>query len=96
MIGDMQKWTPNIAGIIEHAKKIHPKSEIISKLTNFLNSYTNNDWDLIHLENKDAKTLLELKKENEINLSNSINENNIVQEIMKNFPGSKISKSSLN
>ena len=34
MIGDMQKWTPNIAGIIEHAKKIHPKSEIISKLTN--------------------------------------------------------------
>ena len=71
-------------------------TEIISKLTNFLNSYTNNDWDLIHLENKDAKTLLELKKENEINLSNSINENNIVQEIMKNFPGSKISKSSLN
>ena len=35
-------------------------------------------------------------EENEINLSNSINENNIVQEIMKNFPGSKISKSSLN
>ena len=34
MIGDMQKWTPNIAGIIEHAKKIHPKSEIISKLAN--------------------------------------------------------------
>ncbi|GIS02823.1 MAG: hypothetical protein CM15mP104_0440 [Gammaproteobacteria bacterium] len=34
MIGDVQKWTPNIAGIIEHAKKIHPKSEIISKLTN--------------------------------------------------------------
>ena len=66
------------------------------KLTNFLNSYTNIDWDLIHLNNKDAKTLLELKKENEINLSNFINENNIVQEIMKNFPGSKISKSSLN
>ena len=71
-------------------------TEIISKLTNFLNGYTNIDWDLIHLENNDAKTLLELKKENEINLSNSINENNIVQEIMKNFPGSKISKSSLN
>ena len=71
-------------------------TEIISKLTNFLNGYTNIDWDLIHLENKDAKTLLELRKENEINLSNSINENNIVQEIMKNFPGSKISKSSLN
>ena len=71
-------------------------TEIISKLTNFLNGYTNIDWDLIHLENKDAKTLLELRKENEINLSNSINENNIVKEIMKNFPGSKISKSSLN
>ena len=29
MIGDMQKWTPNVAGIIEHAKKVHPKTEII-------------------------------------------------------------------
>ena len=32
MIGDMQKWTPNVAGIIEHAKEIHPKTEIISRL----------------------------------------------------------------
>ena len=71
-------------------------NEIISKLKNFLNSYTNIDWDLIHLENKDAKTLLDSKKVNEINLVKSINEDNIVQEIMKNFPGSKISKSSLN
>ena len=32
MIGDMQKWTPNVAGIIEHAKEIHPKTEVISRL----------------------------------------------------------------
>jgi len=32
MIGDMQKWTPNVAGIIEHAKEIHPQTEIISRL----------------------------------------------------------------
>ena len=32
MIGDMQSWTPNVAGIIEHAKKVHPKTEIISRL----------------------------------------------------------------
>ena len=32
MIGDMQTWTPNVAGIIEHAKEIHPKTEIISRL----------------------------------------------------------------
>ena len=32
MIGDMQTWTPNIAGIIEHAREIHPKTEIISRL----------------------------------------------------------------
>ena len=32
MIGDMKKWTPNVAGIIEHAKKIHPKTEVISRL----------------------------------------------------------------
>ena len=32
MIGDMQNWTPNVAGIIEHAKEIHPKPEIISRL----------------------------------------------------------------
>ena len=28
----MQKWTPNVAGIIEHAREIHPKTEIISRL----------------------------------------------------------------
>ena len=28
----MQKWTPNVAGIIEHAKEIHPKTEVISRL----------------------------------------------------------------
>ena len=71
-------------------------TETISKLTKFLNSYTNIHWDLIHLENKDAKTLSDLRKEHEINLLKTINENIIVQEIMKNFPGSKISKSSLN
>ncbi len=32
MIGDMQNWTPNVAGIIEHAKKVHPTTEIISRL----------------------------------------------------------------
>ena len=32
MIGDMQSWTPNVAGIIEHAMKVHPKTEIISRL----------------------------------------------------------------
>ena len=32
MIGDMQKWTPNVAGIIEHAREIHPKTEVISRL----------------------------------------------------------------
>ena len=32
MIGDMQTWTPNVAGIIEHAREIHPKTEIISRL----------------------------------------------------------------
>ena len=32
MIGDMQTWTPNIAGLIEHAREIHPKTEIISRM----------------------------------------------------------------
>jgi acyl-CoA synthetase (AMP-forming)/AMP-acid ligase II len=32
MIGDMQNWTPNVAGIIEHAKAMHPKTEVISRL----------------------------------------------------------------
>ena len=32
MIGDMQKWTPNIASIIEHAKKIYPTQEVISRM----------------------------------------------------------------
>ena len=32
MIGDMQKWTPNVASIIEHAKNIYPTQEVISRM----------------------------------------------------------------
>ena len=32
MIGDMQSWTPNIASIIEHARNIYPKQEVISRM----------------------------------------------------------------
>ena len=32
MIGDMQRWTPNIASIIEHAKEFHPTKEVISRM----------------------------------------------------------------
>ena len=32
MIGDMQKWTPNVGSIIEHAKNIYPTQEVISRM----------------------------------------------------------------
>ena len=32
MIGDMQKWSPNVASIIEHAKQFHPEKEVISRM----------------------------------------------------------------
>ena len=32
MIGDMQKWAPNVASIIEHAKQFHPEKEVISRM----------------------------------------------------------------
>ena len=32
MIGDMQSWTPNVASIIEHARNIYPKQEVISRM----------------------------------------------------------------
>ena len=32
MIGDMQNWTPNVASIIEHARNIYPKQEVISRM----------------------------------------------------------------
>ena len=32
MISDMQKWTPNVASIIEHAKNLYPKQEVISRM----------------------------------------------------------------
>ena len=32
MIGDMQRWTPNVASIIEHAKEFHPKKDVISRM----------------------------------------------------------------
>ena len=31
MIGDMQNWTPNVASIIEHARNIYPKQEIMMR-----------------------------------------------------------------
>ena len=32
MIGDMQNWRPNVAGIIEHARSMHPSTEVVSRL----------------------------------------------------------------
>ena len=32
MIGDMQRWAPNVASIIEHAKQFHPEKEVISRM----------------------------------------------------------------
>jgi fatty-acyl-CoA synthase len=32
MNGDMQRWTPNVASIIEHAKEFHPNKEVISRM----------------------------------------------------------------
>lgn len=32
MKGDMQSWTPNVASIIEHAKELHPTTEIVSRM----------------------------------------------------------------
>ena len=32
MIGDMQSWKPNVAGIIEHARSMHPSTEVVSRL----------------------------------------------------------------
>ena len=28
----MQKWTPNVASIIEHAKNIYPEQEVVSRM----------------------------------------------------------------
>ena len=68
--------------------------ELVSKLSNFLNCFTDIKRDLIRLENTNAKTLLNIKKEKDIKLKKLIDDNDIVQEIIKNFPGSKIAKSS--
>jgi len=32
MSGDMQRWTPNVASIIEHANEFHPTKEVISRM----------------------------------------------------------------
>ena len=32
MNGDMQRWTPNVSSIIEHAKEFHPNKEVISRM----------------------------------------------------------------
>ena len=43
MIGDMQKWAPNVASIIEHAKQFHPEKEVISRMVSVDIHRTNYD-----------------------------------------------------
>jgi len=68
--------------------------DLVSSLPKFLKNLTNIEWVLIRLENTNAKTLSNLKEEEDMKLKNLINQNDIVQEIKKIFPGSKIAKSS--
>ena len=65
----------------------------MSSLSKFLKNITNIEWDLIRLENTNAKTFSNLKEEDDIKLRKLIDQNDIVQEIKKIFPGSKIAKS---
>ena len=69
-------------------------NELVSSLSKFLKNITNIEWDLIRLENTNAKTFSNLKEEDDIKLRKLIDQNDIVQEIKKIFPGSKIAKSS--
>ncbi len=32
MKGDMQKWSPNVADILENSRKLYPTGEIVSKM----------------------------------------------------------------
>ena len=66
----------------------------MSSLSKFLKDITNIEWDLIRLENTNAKTFSNLKEEDDMKLRKLIEQNDIVQEIIKIFPGSKITKSS--
>ena len=68
--------------------------ELVSSLSKFLKHNTDIEWDMIRLENTNAKTFLNLKEEEDMKLRKLIDQNDIVQEIKKIFPGSKIAKSS--
>ena len=51
MIGDMQSWKPNVAGIIEHARSMHPSTEVVSRLVSGEIHKTNYEEVCIDLEN---------------------------------------------
>ena len=68
--------------------------ELVSSLSKFLKNITDIEWDMIRLENTNAKTFSNLKEEEDMKLRKLIDQNDIVQEIVKIFPGSKIAKSS--
>ena len=68
--------------------------DLVSSLSKFLKNFTNLEWNLIRLKNTNAKTLSNLKEEEDMKLRRFIDQNDIVQEIIKIFPGSKIAKSS--
>lgn len=82
------------SGEIHFDLTLNADYELVPKLSKFLKNLTNIDWNFIRLENTDAKTFSNLKEDEDIKLRKLVDKNDIVQEIIKIFPGSKIAKSS--
>ena len=83
-------------GEIQYDLVENTNSDLISNLSHFLFQHTGERWNFVRIKDNNAKTFNALKKEQNDELKELIDNNEIVQEVLKSFPGSKVVKSSLN
>ena len=83
-------------GEIEYDLVENTNSDLISNLSHFLFQHTGERWNFVRIKDNNTKTFNALKKEQNDELKELIDNNEIVQEVLKSFPGSKVVKSSLN
>ena len=81
-------------GEIQYDLVENTNSDLISNLSHFLFQHTGERWNFVRIKDNNAKTFNALKKEQNDELKELIDNNEIVQEVLKSFPGSKVVKSS--
>ena len=80
-------------GEIEFDLTEDASSTLVSEISKVLNTNSKFEWKFTRIQNDSAKTIAAQKEETRIVLDKKIEDNLVVKEIVKIFPGAKIGKS---